>query len=63
MAEHPVPRHRAEDDDTAVRPSPGASGPGEVGYDGDVAVGDEGAAAGAEAYEDPFGRPDGGVKP
>jgi hypothetical protein len=63
MADHPLPDHRVDDDDTAVRPSPGASGPGEVGYDGDVAVGDEGAAAGAEAYQDPFGRPDGGVKP
>jgi hypothetical protein len=51
-----------EDDDTAIRPSPGASSPGEPGYEGDVAVGDEGAAAGPEAYDDPFGRPDGGVK-
>ena len=49
---------RPQDDDTATRSAPGASGPGERGYDGDVAVGDEGAAAGPEAYQDPFGRPD-----
>lgn len=50
-----------QDDDTAIRLSPGASGPGEPGYEGDVAVGDEGAAAGPEAYQDPFGRPDSGT--
>jgi hypothetical protein len=56
---------RAEDDDAAIppsadalRPSPGASGPGEPGYEGAATVGDEGAAAGDEAYQDPFGRPD-----
>jgi hypothetical protein len=56
---------RPEDDDAAashsagaLRPSPGASGPGEPGYEGDATVGDEGAAAGDEAYQDPFGRPD-----
>ena len=42
----------------AIRPSPGASGPGEPGYEGDATVGDEGATAGDEAYQDPFGRPD-----
>jgi len=51
---------RPDHDDTAVRPSPGASGPGEPGYEGDATVGDEGAAAGPEAYQDPFGRPDTG---
>ncbi|MDQ3897915.1 MAG: hypothetical protein M3326_11865 [Actinomycetota bacterium] len=51
---------RPQDDDTAIRSAPGASSPGEPGYDGDVAVGDEGAAAGPEAYQDPFGRPDSG---
>ncbi|HEV3398454.1 MAG TPA: hypothetical protein VG693_04105 [Actinomycetes bacterium] len=51
---------RPDDDDTAIRSTPGASNPGEPGYEGDVAVGDEGAAAGAEAYQDPFGRPDSG---
>jgi hypothetical protein len=49
---------RPEDDDTARRPSPGASAPGEPGYEGEATVGDEGAAAGPEAYQDPFGRPD-----
>ena len=49
---------RPQDDDTAIRYSPGASDPGDPGYEGDVAVGDEGAAAGPEAYQDPFGRPD-----
>ena len=45
-------------DDAALRPSPGASGPGEPGYEGEATVGDEGAAAGPEAYQDPFGRRD-----
>ena len=45
-------------DDTAIRSTPGASGPGEPRYGGDATVGDEGAAAGPEAYQDPFGRPD-----
>ena len=53
---------RPENDDTAIRSSPGASGPGEPGYEGDAAVGDEGAAAGPEAYQDPFGRPDSGAE-
>jgi hypothetical protein len=52
MADHP------DGDDTAIRSSPGASGPGEAGYDGDAPVGDEGAAAGPESYDDPFGRPE-----
>ena len=47
-----------DDDDTALRSSPGASGPGEPGYEGDATVGEEGATAGDEAYQDPFGRPD-----
>ena len=38
--------------------APGASGPGEQGYDGESTVGDEGAVAGPEAYQDPFGRPE-----
>lgn len=53
-----VADRREQDDDTALRPSPGASGPGEPGYDGAVTIGDEGAVAGDEAYQDPFGRPD-----
>ena len=53
MAERPE-----DDDDTTVRSSPGASGPGEPGYEGDAPVGDEGASAGPESYQDPFGRPD-----
>ena len=51
---------RPQDDDTAIRMTPGASSPDEPGYEGDVAVGDEGAAAGPEAYQDPFGRPNSG---
>ena len=51
---------RPDDDDTAVRSAPGASGPGEPGYVGNATVGDEGAAAGPEAYQDPFGRPEPG---
>lgn len=38
--------------------APGASGPGDAGYEGEVTVGDEGAAAGPESFQDPFGRPD-----
>ena len=38
--------------------SPGASEPGEAGYEGEVGVGDEGAHAGPESFQDPFGRPD-----
>ena len=49
---------QTEHDDTTVRTSPGASGPGEQGYAGEATVGDEGGAAGTEAYQDPFGRPD-----
>ena len=52
---------RPDDDETPTRPSPGASGPGEPGYEGDATVGDEGAAAGPESYQDPFGRPDSGA--
>ena len=48
---------RPDDDDTAIRSTPGASGPGQPGFEGDAPVGDEGAAAGPEAYQDPFGRP------
>jgi hypothetical protein len=40
--------------------APGASGPGEQGYEGEATLGDEGAAAGAEAFTEPFGRPDAG---
>ena len=43
--------------DTAAG-SPGASAPGEPGYEGEATIGDEGAAAGSLAFEDPFGRPD-----
>jgi hypothetical protein len=52
-----------EDDDATPAPAnraaaPGSSGPGEHGYSGEATVGDEGAAAGPEAYADPFGRPE-----
>lgn len=42
---------RARDD----RPfaAPGGSGPGEPAYEGDVTLGDEGAAAGRESFVDP----------
>jgi hypothetical protein len=40
--------------------APGASAPGEPGYDGEATVGDEGGSAGTEAYGDPFGRPEPG---
>jgi hypothetical protein len=41
----------------ATAGAPGASGPEEAGYEGEATVGDEGAAAGPLAFEDPFGRP------
>jgi hypothetical protein len=43
---------------SAAAGAPGASGPGGSGYEGEATVGDEGAAAGPEAFSDPFGRPD-----
>lgn len=42
----------------AAAGAPGASGPGEPGYEGEAMVGDEGAVAGGESFDDPFGRPD-----
>ena len=57
-----MPDRPQDHDDTSIRPSPGASGPGEPGYEGDATVGDEGATAGDEAYQDPFGRPDSGAE-
>lgn len=47
-----------DDDGGAGASSPGASGPGDPGYDGRATVGDEGAAGGPESFEDPFGRPE-----
>ncbi len=38
--------------------APGASGPGDPGYEGEAMVGDEGVVAGPESFDDPFGRPD-----
>ena len=37
--------------------APGASGPGEAAYDGEATIGDEGAAAGPESFQDPNGTP------
>lgn len=37
--------------------APGASGPGEAAYEGAATIGDEGAAAGAESFQDPNGTP------
>jgi hypothetical protein len=47
-----------EDRQGAAASSPGASTPGEPGYGGRTTVGDEGAAAGPESFQDPFGRPE-----
>jgi hypothetical protein len=49
-----------EDREGAAASSPGASRPGEPGYEGRATVGDEGAAAGDESFQDPFGRPEPG---
>ncbi|CAA9225014.1 MAG: hypothetical protein AVDCRST_MAG50-784 [uncultured Acidimicrobiales bacterium] len=38
--------------------APGASAPGEQGYSGEATIGDVGAAAGPESFQEPFGRPD-----
>ena len=42
----------------AAAGAPGASGPGDAGYEGEAMVGDEGAAAGPQSFQDPFGRPE-----
>lgn len=44
----------------AAAGAPGASGPGDPAYDGEVTLGDEGGAAGPESFDDPFGRPEPG---
>lgn len=38
--------------------APGASGPGDPGYDGEAMIGDEGAAAGPESFVDQNGTND-----
>jgi len=40
---------------TPENQSPGQSGPGAQGYSGEFTIGDEGGAAGAEAFLDPTG--------
>lgn len=52
------PPERDAERDPDARPSPGASGPGEPGYEGEATVGDDGAAANPESFDDPFGRPE-----
>ncbi|MFP5377690.1 MAG: hypothetical protein ACLGIO_13040 [Acidimicrobiia bacterium] len=52
-------RMRRPHDRADAAGAPGASGPGDPAYDGEATIGDEGAAAGPESFEDPFGRPDG----
>ena len=44
-------------DHAAAAGAPGASGPGDQGYDGEATIGDEGAAAGPESFVDPNGTP------
>jgi hypothetical protein len=56
------------DDDAPKEPAnpaaaPGSSGPKEHGYRGAATIGDEGAEAGPEAYQDPFGRPEDPIPP
>ena len=41
----------------AAAGAPGASGPGDDAYDGAATIGDEGAAAGPESFQDPNGTP------
>ena len=42
----------------AAAGAPGASGPGDPGYDGEATIGDEGAAAGPESFGDQNGTND-----
>ena len=52
-------RERAKDPGhhSSAAGAPGASGPGEAAYDGAATIGDEGAAAGPESFQDPNGTP------
>ena len=44
--------------DPDAQPSPGASGPGEPGYEGETTVGDEAGPGHPDTFDDPFGRPE-----
>lgn len=50
-------KERAEDPGhhSSSAGAPGASGPGEPGYEGEATIGDEGAAAGPESFQDQNG--------
>jgi hypothetical protein len=52
-------RDRAKDPGhhSSAAGAPGASGPGDAGYEGEATIGDEGAAAGPESFQDPNGTP------
>jgi hypothetical protein len=52
-------RERAQDPGhhSSAAGAPGASGPGDAAYDGAATIGDEGAAAGPESFQDPNGTP------
>ncbi len=41
----------------AAAGAPGASAPGEPGYDGEVTIGDDAVVAPSDQYTSPFGRP------
>lgn len=58
MDKGPPHSHRHPHEHGSSAGAPGASAPGEEGYDGEATIGDEGAAAGPEAYVEPFGRPE-----
>lgn len=51
-------RMREPHDRATAAGVPGASGPGDPAYDGEVTLGDEGGAATPDAFADPFGRPE-----
>jgi hypothetical protein len=57
MSQHEHEHQVANDpgDHSAAAGAPGASGPGDEGYDGEATIGDEGAAAGPESFVDPNG--------
>jgi len=53
MTKRPLANHPG--DHSSAAGAPGASGPGEAGYEGEATIGDEGAAAGPESFTDPNG--------
>lgn len=49
--------HEPHEHDDAAR-APGASAPGEPGYEGEVTLGEDAMEGTTDQYESPFGRPE-----